>query len=251
MGLVRDGVEFPPMGLGVARLLMDQRRTAYMNARGALVTIVAALPGSGLKNSLLRLLGWSIGNNVHIGICLVFGVDRVDIGSGAYIGSFNVFRDLAALTLGEYAEICHWNWVTASRRLGEAGAPCRLHVGTHSNITARHYIDCSGGIRIGTHTAIAGERSTFLTHGISWKTNTHRFNSIEIGDYCLISSNVQIAPGTVIGSRVVVGMGATIAGKLLESGLYVQSRAVLVKSDLDGEYFRRGRGYVDEVETHA
>lgn len=222
-----------------------------MSVRGALVAIVAALPAGEWKNFLLRLLGWTIGDKVHIGICLVFGVDRVDIGSGAYIGSFNVLRDLAALTLEEYAEIGHWNWVTASQRLGEAGAPCRLHVGAHSNITSRHYIDCSGGISIGTHTAIAGVRSTFLTHGISWKSSAHTFNPIEIGDYCLISSNVHISPGTVIGSKVVVGMGATIAGKLLEPGLYMQSRAALVKSDLDGEYFRREIGHVDGVEARA
>lgn len=45
---------------------------------------------------------------------------------------------------------------------------------------------------------------------------------LEVGDYCLISSNVHVPPGTVVGNSVVVGMGATIAGKLLEPGLYVQ-----------------------------
>jgi acetyltransferase-like isoleucine patch superfamily enzyme len=231
-----------------------------MKLRGALVTVVAALPASELKNSLLRHLGWAIGDRVHIGQCLVFRVDRVDIGDGAYIGSFNVIKDLAALTLGESAEIVHWNWVTASRQLGDEGAACLLQLGPHSNITSRHYVDCTGGIRVGTHSAIGGVRSTLITHGISatsWpartlrKSNTHTFSPIEIGDYCLISSNVQVSPGTVVGSRIVVGMGATIAGRLLDPGLYMQSRATLVKSDLGGEYFRREAGHIDTVEAQA
>jgi UDP-3-O-[3-hydroxymyristoyl] glucosamine N-acyltransferase len=222
-----------------------------VSTRSALVTVVALLPASDLKNFLLRRLGWAIGDGVHIGPCLVIKVGRVDIGDGGGIGAGNVIRDLAALTVGEHAAIGHWNWVTASRRLGEAGAVCLLHLGHHSVITARHYIDCSGGIRVGTHTTIAGVRSTLLTHGISWKSSAQTFSRIEIGDYCLISSNVNVSPGTVVGSRVVVGMGATIAGRLLDPGLYLQSRATLVKSDLGGEYFRREQGHIDTIEARV
>jgi acetyltransferase-like isoleucine patch superfamily enzyme len=231
-----------------------------VSLRGALVTIVAALPASELKNSLLRQLGWTIGNRVRIGPCLVSRVDRVDIGDGAYIGSFNVIRDLTTLTLEEHAEICHWNWVTAAKELGDAGAACLLHLGPHANITARHYLDCSGGIHLGTCSAIGGVRSTLLTHGISpasWpartlrKSSTHTCNPIEIGDYCLISSNVHVSPGTVVGNRIVVGMGATIAGRLLDPGLYMQSRATLVKSDLGGEAFRKAEGHLDTIQARA
>lgn len=222
-----------------------------MKVRAALVAVVAALPGGELKNFLLRRLGWAIGDGVHIGPCLVLNVDRVAIGDGASIGSFNVVRDLAALTLGERAEIVHWNWVTASRRLGEAGAPCVLHLGSHSAITSRHYVDCSGGIRVGTHTTIAGARSTLITHGISWKSSAQTFSPIEIGDYCIISSNVQVSPGTVVASRIVIGMGATISGQLSDPGLYIQPRATLVKADLDGEYFRRQEGHIDTVQIRT
>jgi acetyltransferase-like isoleucine patch superfamily enzyme len=231
-----------------------------MSVRSVLVALVGVLPASELKNSLLRRLGWAIGDGVRIGQSLFFRVGHVDIGSGAYIGSCNVIKDLAALRLEEHAEICHWNWVTAARQLGAAGAACLLHLGPHSNITSRHYIDCTGGLRVGTASAIGGVRSTLLTHGISsaaWparilrKSDTHTFKPIEIGDYCLISSNVQVSPGTVVGSRIVVGMGATIAGRLLGPGLYVQSRATLVKSDLDGDYFRKEEGHNDTIEAQA
>jgi acetyltransferase-like isoleucine patch superfamily enzyme len=236
----------------------DREGRTHVSLRSALVILVAALPASELKNALLRHLGWTIGDRVHIGPCLVLRVDKIDLGSGAYIGSFNVIRDLASLTLGEHAEICHWNWMSAARPLDEVTPPRLLHLGPYSNITSRHYLDCTGGIRIGIHSAIGGARSTLFTHGISattWpartlrKSNTHTFKPIEIGDYCLISSNVQVTPGTVVGSRIVVGMGATIAGRLLEPGLYMQSPATLVKSDLGGEYFRREEGHVDTIQA--
>jgi acetyltransferase-like isoleucine patch superfamily enzyme len=222
-----------------------------VNIRSTLIVLVALLPASELKIFLLRRLGWAIGDGVYIAPCLVLMADhgRVNIGDGAWIGPFNVFKDLAALTIGEHAGIGHWNWVTAAPRLGEAGAPCLLQLGPHSAITSRHYIDCSGGIRVGTHTTIAGQRSSFLTHGISWKSSDQTFRPIEIGDYCLISSNVQVTPGSVVANKVVVGMGATIGGRLLEPGLYLQPRATLVKSDLVGEYFRREEGHIDTVQS--
>lgn len=220
-----------------------------MTLRGALVIVVAALPASELKNYLLRRLGWAIGGGVHIGPCLVLNVDSVEIGDGARIGALNVIKDLAALTLQKHAILGHWNWVTAARPLREAGAPGVLHLGAHSAVTSRHYIDCSGGIRVGKHTTIAGVRSTLVTHGISWRSSAQTFKPIEIGEYCLISSNVQISPGAVIGSRIVVGMGATIAGRIVDPGLYIQSRATLAKSDLEGEYFRREKGHVGAVQA--
>lgn len=228
-----------------------------MSVRDALVTVVAALPPSELKNALLRRLGWAIGDGVRIGACCVFRVGHVDIGSGAYIGSFNVIKDLAVFTLGEHAVIVHWNYLTAARRMAEAGAPRLLQLGPHSGIMSRHYMDCSGGIRVGTYSGIAGVRSTFITHGASawhWPARTLRnstdptFDSIEIGDYCLIGSNVQVSPGAVVGSRVVVGMGATIAGQLLDPGLYMHSRATLVQTDLRLPRRHRKEGHVDTVQ---
>ncbi len=222
-----------------------------MTARGTFAMVVAALPASELKNAVLRLLGWSIGKRAHIGPCLFLNVDHVDIGSGAYIGAFNVVKDLVTLALGEKAVIGHWNWVTASPLFSQVGAARVLYLGAHSAITSRHYVDCSGGIRIGTHTTIAGMRSTLFTHGIYWKNSAQTSNPINIGDYCLISSNVQVSPGTVVGNRIVVGMGATLAGELLEPGLYMQSRATLVKSELGGEYFQREEGQVLTLQARS
>jgi hypothetical protein len=45
-------------------------------------------------------------------------------------------------------------------------------------------------------------------------------------------------------------MGATITGRLLDPGLYMQSRATLVKSDLGGD-LRTVTGHIDTVEAQA
>lgn len=221
------------------------------NLRSMVVIAVAMLPASRWKNAALRRLGWRVGHNVELGPCLVIRIDDAQIGDGARVGPFNVFRDLARLEFGEGVLLGQWNWLSASRHMRDEGGPGSLEVGAQSSITSRHYVDCTGGVRIGAYTTIAGERSTFVTHGISWVSSDQTYDSIEIGDFCLLSSNVQVTPGTSVADRIVVGMGSTIAGNLSEPGLYVQPRAVLVKRDLDGQYFERQLGSVDSVRPRS
>lgn len=218
-----------------------------MKTRSILVAVLALLPASRAKNSVLRRLGWLVGSKVEIGPCLIFRLDEVRIGDGAKIGPFNVFRDLARLELGEDTRMGQWNWISASLHMRLKGSPGTFALGPQSALTSRHYVDCTGGVRVGAYTTIAGERSTFLTHGISWVNSDQTSRGIEIGDFCLLSSNVQVAPGASVGDRIVVGMGATIAGDLSEPGLYVQPRAALVKRDLVGQYFERQKGHVATV----
>lgn len=218
--------------------------------RSATVLIVGLLPPSGIKNILLRQMGWEIGANVQIGPSLFIRLDQASLADGAKIGAFNVIRSLAKIELGSSARLGQWNWISAATPLRDAGAPGCLTIGAHSAITSRHYIDASGGVHIGAFSTIAGVRSTMITHGISWKSSRQTFKGVTIGDYCLISSNVSITPGTLIESRVVVGMGATVAGVLKEGSLYVTERATLVKSSLTGEYFVRDLGFISEVTTN-
>jgi acetyltransferase-like isoleucine patch superfamily enzyme len=222
-----------------------------VSPRSILVALAALLPASRLKYAALRGLGWAVGPNVHMGPCLVFRVDQVTIGAGSTIGPFNVFRDLARLELCRGAQVGQWNWVSASTLMRQAGGPGSFELGVESALTSRHYVDCTGGVRIGAFSAIAGHRSTLISHGVSWVTSDQTYGSIEVGDYCLISSNVQMAPGTIIGDRIVVGMGSTVSGHLTESGLYSQPRATLVKRDLAGDFFERQRGVVDSVRSRS
>lgn len=222
-----------------------------MSIRTALVAFVGLIPYNRLKVFALRRLGWAIGDDVKIGVCLFTNTATVQIDHRAIIGHFNVFRNLASLRIGEDAQIGQWNWITASMHMRQSGGPAELSLGAHSAITSRHYIDCTGGVTIGHHTTIAGERSTLITHGISWVTADQTYDSIRIGDYCLVSSNVQITPGTAVGDRIVIGMGSTVSGDLLEEGLYLQPRAALVKKELHGTYFERTHGHISSVRRRS
>lgn len=214
-----------------------------------LIALIGLLPASRLKNLGLRRLGWAIGRSTSIGPGLYWSIASVTIGSSARIGPFNVVRGLAKLSMGDRARMGQWNWVSASGPLVDAGSAGALVVGEDSAITARHYIDASGGVTIGHHTTVAGVRSTFVTHGIDWRASRQRTRRISIGDYCIVSSNVSIAPGTSVASRVVVGMGAVLAGDVGPEGvLVVGGRGAAVKYGLTGEYFTRDVGYIGEIE---
>jgi UDP-3-O-[3-hydroxymyristoyl] glucosamine N-acyltransferase len=214
-------------------------------AKRLLVAAVGLWPASSFKNWALGTLGYTVARSARIGPCLILGVNSIILKKNASIGPFNVFRDLESVHMDEFAVIGQWNWVSAAAPLVAAGGSGSLSLGQHSALTSRHYVDASGGISIGSFSTVAGVRSTFITHGIDWKTSEQTTRGIEIGEYCLVSSNTSIAPGTRLADRCVTGMGATLAGELTESeSLYVAPRAGMVKTQLSGEYFRRSEGFV-------
>jgi len=213
-----------------------------------LVVAIGLLPPSSVKNALLRATGWKIGQSSSIGPGLYIRVKAVSLGSESRIGPFNVFRDLSELAVGERGRIGQWNWVSAADPLVRVRGGGFLRLGDDSALTARHYLDCSGGVTIGHHTTVAGVRSTFITHGIDWKRAAQTTAGISIGNYCIISSNVALTPGTTVNDRVVVGMG-TVAARNVgpEGSLSVGARATTVKSEIHGAYFTRDRGYIKNI----
>ncbi len=218
--------------------------------RHLLVALVGTLPTSTFKNYLLRILGWEIGRSTEIGPGLYLRLTVVKLGDHVRIGPFNVFRDMAEVRLGARARIGQWNWISSALPLVEARGGGYLRLDNDAAITARHYLDCSGGVSIGHHTTVAGVRSTFITHGIEWRSAAQTSSSIVIGDYCIISSNVALTPGTVVESRCVVGMGAVAARTVGPEGtLQVGSRVTAVKSGLEGLYFTRYKGYIRDIKA--
>lgn len=206
---------------------------------------VGTWPASGLKNMLLRRLGWEVHPNARIGPALLHRVGHLSLADGASIGPFTVMRDLERVELGTHATIGQWNWISASSVLVAAGGTGTLTIGDHSALTSRHYVDASGGVSIGRFTTVAGVRSTFITHGINWRESRQTTSPIRIGDYCLVSSNNALTPGTVVEDRVVTGMGATLAGVVGPAGsLFVGGRGTAVKERLEGAYFTRTSGWV-------
>lgn len=216
-----------------------------MSVRDLIVLGVGVLPPSKVKYRLLRLMGWQLEDGIVIGPGIYMRIGRVKMGAGARIGAFNTFRDLREVRLGDRATVGQWNWVTAARALtGLIPGGGTFELGDDAAVTARHYIDCSGGVGIGAFTTIAGVRSTFITHGIDWDTSAQSTSRIDIGEYCLIGSNAKIVPGTVIRDRVVTGMGATLAGEMERGSLFVGPRASLRRGVLPGGYFERRTGHV-------
>lgn len=222
-----------------------------MNTRSILLLAVGLLPACRAKNILLRRLGWTIGHDVGIGPCLIAGVDGAQVADGAHIGPFNVFRNLVRLEIGEGARVGQWNWITGARIILDAGGPGVFHLGRQTAFTSRHYVDCTGGVYLGDYSSVGGERSTFISHSADWSTAEQTWRAIRIGEYCLLSSNVQVTPGTCVGDRIIVGMGATLSGRLEEPGLYLQPRATLVRRDLKGEYFSRTSGHLTTVRSES
>ena len=212
------------------------------------VLVVCALPASTFKNWLLRQLGFRVSRTARFAPCLVLNVSAILLADRARIGPFNVFRDLSSLDLAEQAVIGQWNWVSAARPLVTAPGQGTLRIGRESALTSRHYVDASGGVSIGDFTTVAGVRSTFITHGIDWRSNRQSTRPISIGNYCLVSSNVALPPGATIPDRSLVGMGATIVGGDEEGMLWVGSRALAVKP-ISGDYFTRLRGFVDPPDS--
>ena len=225
-----------------------------MRSKGLRRLVVAAtlIAPQGTKRWLFRhVLGWDVADTARIGMSWI-DVAHVSMGEGARIGHFTVARDLTDLVLGDRASIGQWNWVSASpmflaadRAAGSASFR-GLRIGSDSALTSRHYVDCSGGVTIGHHTTIGGVRSTILTHQIDLAESRQTASGVTIGDYCFVSSNATVTPGSSLANRAVVAMGATVAGALREGGvLYAGVPARVVRRDIDDFlYYRRRLGFV-------
>jgi UDP-3-O-[3-hydroxymyristoyl] glucosamine N-acyltransferase len=197
---------------------------------------------------LNTLFGWQVDRSARIGLSLFVGVRRVRLGPRARIGHFTVFRDLNYLELGTDSTIGQWNWITAARELlaasGGDGAGA-LVIGPHSAITSRHYLDCTGGVRVGAFTTIAGVRSTILTHQVDVYESRQVRLPVRIGEYCFVGSDVRIAAGSAIANGCAIAMGSVVAGALEEPGtLYGGVPARPIKELGEAAYLGRRTGRV-------
>lgn len=202
------------------------------------------LPPSAAKNRMVRLLGFS---EVHptaiLGHILILNCDDLIMGPRARIGNLTALRGLRSLRLDADSSIGNLNFISAAQILRLSDHSGTLRLGEGAALTNRHYLDASGGIMIGRFSTVAGVRSTFITHGIDWKSSRQRVAPIQIGEYCIVGSNVCLTPGTMVPSRCVVGMGSTVQARgredaVLEQQLVVQPRAMPTKY-IDGRYFVR------------
>lgn len=198
-------------------------------------TLVWLLPGCSLKNRLLRIFGHDVSATAHIGPVLVANVRRAVIGSGAKISALNVFRSLRLLSMGDGATIGSFNTVSAHPAYQsmhpEVGS---LIMGDGAAITNRHYVDCSGIIRMGEMSAVAGQRSTILTHEIDIALNVQSAGQVSIGERSAVLTNCLVLKGAVLPTHSLLIANSTLtrSRELRPApGIYGGSPAQFIRSN--------------------
>jgi acetyltransferase-like isoleucine patch superfamily enzyme len=197
-------------------------------SRLALLALIAALPGF-LKRPLYRwLFGYKIGKKVRLGLSLIdvgeleisdmvrighlnliVGVEKLVIRDHAHIGYLNVIRGGDEVVIGRYAEILRLNEINSIPEpdISNVADP-RFHLGDGAVVTAGHKIDFTDRVEIGRRTILGGRNSSLWTH------NRQRTRPISVGELTYIGSEIRVAPGGVIPSRCIVGIGSVITGRL-------------------------------------
>jgi acetyltransferase-like isoleucine patch superfamily enzyme len=196
--------------------------------RLASLAFVAAMPGF-LKRPLYRwLFGYRIGRGVRLGLSLIdareceiadgvtvghlniiLGVGKLSVGERARVGHLNVIRGGEEVTLGRYAEIMRMNEINSiPDPVVVNPTDPRFILGDGAVVTAGHKIDFTDRVTIGRRTILGGRNSSLWTH------NRQRTRPVEIGELTYVGSEIRVAPGGVIPSRCVVGIGSVVTGRL-------------------------------------
>jgi acetyltransferase-like isoleucine patch superfamily enzyme len=203
--------------------------------RLASLAAVAVLPGF-LKRPCYRwFFGYRIGRRVRLGLSiidarqcvieddvvighlnLIIGVGRLEIGDHARIGHLNIIRGGDLVGIGRYAEIIRLNEINSipDPVVVNAVNPVFL-LGAGSVVTTGHKIDFTDRVEIGQRTILGGRNSSLWTH------NRQRTRPIFIGELSYIGSEIRVAPGGVIPSRCIVGIGSVITGQLKDENYLI------------------------------
>ncbi len=221
-------------------------------SRLIVLAFIALLP-SFLKRACYRLFfGYQIGKRVRIGLSiidvsdcridddvqighlnLIIRVKRLEINDHVRIGHLNIIRGGDEVHLGRYSEIIRMNEINsiAEPEVVNAIDP-RFLLGDGSIITTGHKIDFTDRVTIGRRSILGGRNSSLWTH------NRQRTRPIDIGSFAYIGSEIRIAPGGVLPSRCIVGIGSVITSKLTaEKHLIAGMPAKAVKELNDEDQF--------------
>jgi serine acetyltransferase len=215
--------------------------------------LIVLLPWPLKRRVLTRLFGFELDPTSYIGLSWIYPRKSLRLLANSRIGHGNICRSLDELELGAESTIGSWNWLTGWSTAPEVAffadevdRRSRLSVGTHSAITARHYIDCANTVTIGSFTTLAGVRSVVWSHEINVDQGKQTSRPVEVGDYCYVGTCSVLLPGAVIPNRSVIAAGAVVRGVLGdELRVYggVPAKAISELSP-DARYFSRHRGVV-------
>ena len=125
---------------------------------------------------------------------------------------------------------------------------CELIIGDHSALTSRHFVDCTGGVRIGKFTTIGGANTQILTHYIDVYECRQTCRAIEIGDYCFVGTKALLLPGAGLPDFSILGGGSVLTKKHQIPRMLYAGNPAMPKKDMSSMrvgYFDRKRGVVD------
>ena len=187
---------------------------------------------------------WDIHPTAYMGPS-VLTVRHVAMGPGASIGGRNVITNLNELRLDEGATIGSGNmikgwWDHPTQTLPERNPSVILH--PYAQIASYHYIDCVDTLELGRHAALAGFRSTVLTHTIDLVRDKYVAGSVVLGDHAVAMSGCLLSAGTRIPARSVVAAGSVVSGKLSAEQTFYRGNPAEAVRTLPGRlaFFHRG-----------
>lgn len=218
-----------------------------MTLRSLATTAGWLLPPGRAKNALLRGLGHRVHATARVGVCVVRNVEKFDVGADTVIGHGNVFRGLREVRIGEDAIVGQFNWFSTapSLRLPDDDLAGRLDLGDHAVLTNRHYVDCSGGLRLARFATLGGVRCTVLSHSVDLSTGRQTTAPVTLAEQAFVSTNSTVMAGTTMDVRAVLAAGSVTAlnGKYERHTLYGGVPAKAIR-EIDGAYFHRTRAWI-------
>jgi acetyltransferase-like isoleucine patch superfamily enzyme len=159
--------------------------------------------------SILDVDSLSLGPGASIGHGnLLHRTQKISVGRGGQIGYANILRGGDEICLGDYATVLRFN-VLNSIPDNDCSGPTdpRLVMADGAYVVSGHRLDFTDRISLGRNVIVAGRNSSLWTH------NRQATAPIEIGDFCYLGSEVRVAPGSAMGPRSILGMGAVLAGR--------------------------------------
>lgn len=195
---------------------------------------------------------YKIEKGSYIGLSYIYP-EYLIMKKGSYIGHLNTAIHLNKITMEVNSKIGRLNWITGysmNNKKHFSHLPNRkseLYLGKESAITKNHHLDCTDSITIGEYSIIGGYNSQLITHQIDIYENRQTCNSIEIGNYTYIGTNVIILGGSKLPSFSILGAKSLLNKPFsLEYTMYAGTPATTVKKiSEDSKYFKRTKGFVE------
>ncbi len=206
------------------------------------------LPAGLSKNKLLQRMGNKIDDSAHIGPCLVMRVGSVEVGPNAYLGGASVFKDIDKVSLKKDAAVGGFNLVSAhpvfAQRFRSAGG---LYLEEGAVITSRHSLDCSGDVRLGRFSLLAGHGTQVLSHSIDLERNAQSARPVVVGERSFVGSRCLLLGGSEVPANSVVAAGSVVTGSGFEEGSLMAGVPAKVKRPITGKWFTRQVGDTNDV----